>query len=332
MPTITLPEGAALRPFEPSPPRSFAHATPPFPRIAYAAAHVVADPLAEQDPWLDTGNRLGPHDRVPPLSLVARPRRRRGDGHRAARHGARLAGRPRTDPPQPRRGARRAGRADRQRRRHRPSRPGPRGHHRRRDPRLRGAVRGGRSHGRTHHPDGVARPGQGRARPGRLRAGLWPHPLAGVQQPVIIHWLGEMFDPALDGYWGHHDPAEAMERGARRASQATPDKVDGIKISPARRPEGDRHAPPPAARRPHVHRRRFQLRRADRRRRRGPFRRAARHLRPDRPRRGRRAGGAVAQRPQRPSTTSWRRPCRSRATSSRRPRGSTRPAWCSWPG
>ena len=29
------------------------HAAADFPRIAYAAAHVVADPLAEQDPWLD---------------------------------------------------------------------------------------------------------------------------------------------------------------------------------------------------------------------------------------------------------------------------------------
>ena len=27
---------------------------------------------------------------------------------------------------------------------------------------------------------------------------------------MIIHWLGEMFDPALDGYWGHKDHGEAM--------------------------------------------------------------------------------------------------------------------------
>ena len=26
--------------------------------------------------------------------------------------------------------------------------------------------------------------------------------LAGVDAPVILHWLGEMFDPALAGYWG----------------------------------------------------------------------------------------------------------------------------------
>jgi hypothetical protein len=35
------------------PPREFPAATPPFNRIAYAAAHVVADPLADGDPWLD---------------------------------------------------------------------------------------------------------------------------------------------------------------------------------------------------------------------------------------------------------------------------------------
>src|SRR5689334_18235478 len=36
------------------PPREFPAATPPFNRIAYAAAHVVADPLADIDPWLGT--------------------------------------------------------------------------------------------------------------------------------------------------------------------------------------------------------------------------------------------------------------------------------------
>ena len=35
----------------------------------------------------------------------------------------------------------------------------------------------------------------------RLRQGLRPI-LSQVKQPVIIHWLGEMFDPALEGYWG----------------------------------------------------------------------------------------------------------------------------------
>ena len=54
--------------------------------------------------------------------------------------------------------------------------------------------------------------------------------LGQVRQPVIIHWLGEMFDPALAGYWGKADHLEAMDvclgMLARNAA-----KVDGIKIS-----------------------------------------------------------------------------------------------------
>lgn len=30
--------------------------------------------------------------------------------------------------------------------------------------------------------------------------------LSDVDQPVILHWLGEMFDPALRGYWGAPKP------------------------------------------------------------------------------------------------------------------------------
>src|SRR6201987_5952679 len=54
MPTIILPTAkGALAPFTTSTPRQFAEATPPFPRVVYAAAHVVIDPLAEQDPWVE---------------------------------------------------------------------------------------------------------------------------------------------------------------------------------------------------------------------------------------------------------------------------------------
>ena len=35
--------------------------------------------------------------------------------------------------------------------------------------------------------------------------------LSQVREPVIIHWLGDMFDPALAGYWGHVDPMAAMD-------------------------------------------------------------------------------------------------------------------------
>ena len=48
--------------------------------------------------------------------------------------------------------------------------------------------------------------------------------------PVIIHWLGEMFDPALDGYWGHKDHMKAMEV-AVDVIASNPAKVDGVKIS-----------------------------------------------------------------------------------------------------
>ncbi|TJW48063.1 MAG: dihydrodipicolinate synthase family protein, partial [Mesorhizobium sp.] len=34
--------------------------------------------------------------------------------------------------------------------------------------------------------------------------------LGQVKEPVIIHWLGEMFDPALEGYWGSSDHWAAM--------------------------------------------------------------------------------------------------------------------------
>jgi hypothetical protein len=54
--------------------------------------------------------------------------------------------------------------------------------------------------------------------------------LSQVKEPVIIHWLGEMFDPALEGYWGAGDHMAAMDV-ALEVIAAHADKVDGIKIS-----------------------------------------------------------------------------------------------------
>src|SRR5947209_3020500 len=54
--------------------------------------------------------------------------------------------------------------------------------------------------------------------------------LSQVKEPLIIHWLGEMFDPALAGYWGHGDHLQSMEV-AINVIAAHPDKVDGVKIS-----------------------------------------------------------------------------------------------------
>jgi hypothetical protein len=54
--------------------------------------------------------------------------------------------------------------------------------------------------------------------------------LSQVSQPVIIHWLGEMFDPALRGYWGDGDHWNAMET-CLSMLESNAEKIDGIKIS-----------------------------------------------------------------------------------------------------
>ena len=54
--------------------------------------------------------------------------------------------------------------------------------------------------------------------------------LCQVKEPVIIHWLGEMFDPALEGYWGKNDHYAAMDV-CLDVLNRNAGKVDGIKIS-----------------------------------------------------------------------------------------------------
>src|SRR3569832_208031 len=54
--------------------------------------------------------------------------------------------------------------------------------------------------------------------------------LSQVAEPVIIHWLGDMFDPALAGYWGTTDLNRAMDT-AVAIINAHAAKVDGVKIS-----------------------------------------------------------------------------------------------------
>ena len=51
--------------------------------------------------------------------------------------------------------------------------------------------------------------------------------LSQVKQPVIIHWLGEMFDPALEGYWGKKDHLQAMDVCLAVMKR----NVEGIKVS-----------------------------------------------------------------------------------------------------
>jgi hypothetical protein len=54
--------------------------------------------------------------------------------------------------------------------------------------------------------------------------------LSQVRQPVILHWLGDMFDPALAGYWGSIDLDQATEVCLRLIERHAA-KVDGIKVS-----------------------------------------------------------------------------------------------------
>jgi hypothetical protein len=59
---------------------------------------------------------------------------------------------------------------------------------------------------------------------------VYGHLLRQAAEPVVLHWLGPMFDPALAGYWGSDDLDAATETFLQ-VVEAHPDKVDGVKIS-----------------------------------------------------------------------------------------------------
>ncbi|MCK1714568.1 MULTISPECIES: dihydrodipicolinate synthase family protein [unclassified Bradyrhizobium] len=61
-------------------------------------------------------------------------------------------------------------------------------------------------------------------------AKVYDRVLSQVREPVIIHWLGDMFDPALTGYWGTKDLDKAMDTavGIINGNAA---KIDGVKVS-----------------------------------------------------------------------------------------------------
>ena len=54
--------------------------------------------------------------------------------------------------------------------------------------------------------------------------------LSGLSRPAILHWLGEMFDPQLAGYWGSASVEGAMETALALIQQHA-SRIDGIKIS-----------------------------------------------------------------------------------------------------
>ena len=51
-----------------------------------------------------------------------------------------------------------------------------------------------------------------------------------AERPVILHWLGEAFDPALRGYWGSPD-SDTAAGTVLELVERYGDKVDGVKLS-----------------------------------------------------------------------------------------------------
>jgi hypothetical protein len=230
VPTLNLPvAGGRLAPYKMRPARRFPPAEPPFNRIAYAAAHVVADPLADGDPWLDTAidweRTIAFRRHLWSLGLGV------AEAMDTAQRGMGL------DWPASLELIRRSLDAAR-------DHPGA----------LIGSGAG------TDHLeadagvtiDGVIRAYEeqcaaieklgGRivlmasralvraARSADDYARVYGRILTQVSRPVIIHWLGEMFDPALAGYWGSKDHDAAMDV-ALDVIAANAGKVDGVKIS-----------------------------------------------------------------------------------------------------
>ena len=173
-------------------------------RVAFAAAHVVADPLRRQRPrarpprstgtprWrsaahlfrygfgvaeaMDTAQRNMGLDWPAVQELVRRSA--------AQAAGATAPG----SPPAPA-----------------PTTVGRRHDRRRGRRRLRRAGRVRRGHRLAGDPDGLARSSPRVAQHPDDYLRVYGRILGQVREPVILHWLGEVFDPQLRGYWGSAD-------------------------------------------------------------------------------------------------------------------------------
>ncbi|ASR08473.1 dihydrodipicolinate synthase family protein [Rhizobium leguminosarum bv. viciae] len=200
-----------------------------FPRIAFAAAHVVADPLADNDPWLtpaiDWERTLAFRHRLWDLGLgvaeamdtaqrgmglgwpEARDLIRRALSEAAGRKDALIACGAGTDH----------------------LAPGP-------DVTVDTILRAYEEQIETVEAAGgriilmASRALAAAAKGPNDYIRVYDRILRQVKEPVIIHWLGEMFDPALEGYWGNGDHIQAMST-CLEVIEAHAEKVDGIKIS-----------------------------------------------------------------------------------------------------
>ena len=227
MPTLALPTQArTLAPYTTQPPRNFPTARPPFNRIALAAAHVVNDPLADSDPWLataidwdrtiayrtylwslglgvaesmDTAQRGMGLDWPTSLDLIRRSLEAKPvDAAMSCGAG--------TD--------------------HLP--PGP--------TTIDQVIAAYETQCEAIERLGgriilmASRALAATARGPEDYERVYARILQSIAQPVILHWLGDMFDPALANYWGAPDIPAAMDT-CLRVIEANAAKVDGIKIS-----------------------------------------------------------------------------------------------------
>lgn len=228
--TLNLPTASgALEAYSTGQPGNFAVAKPPYPRVAYAAAHVVADPLAEQDPWLDAkidwDRTIAFRRHLWSLGLgvaEAMDTAQRGMGLDWA--GAQELIRRSLDAAKDYPEAVIASGAGTD---HLAAGP---------EVAVNDVIRAYEEQCEAVEGMGgriilmASRALAKAARSPDDYVRVYDRVLSGVRQPVIIHWLGEMFDPALEGYWGHHDHMAAMEV-ALEVIASHADKVDGVKIS-----------------------------------------------------------------------------------------------------
>ena len=230
MPTLKLPTAdGTLAAYTTKAPRNFPAAKPPFSRVAYAAAHVVPNPLADNDPWLDISidweRTIAFRQHLWSLGMAvaeAMDTAQRGmglDWKHALELITRSVEAARSTP---------------------------------------GAVvasGAGTDHleaGANVTLDDVIRAYEEQCSAVEKAGGriilmasralvkaakkpddylkVYARILGQVKEPVIIHWLGEMFDPALAGYWGHADHMKAMDIAVEMIA-ANPGKVDGVKVS-----------------------------------------------------------------------------------------------------
>jgi len=230
MPTINLPApNGRIEPFTTSAPKEFAKATPPFPRVALAAAHVVADPLAEQDPWLDVkvdwDRTIEYRKYLWSLGLgVAEAMDTAQRGMGLDWGGAQELIRRSLDAMKDVPGAVMASGAGTDH-----LTPGP-------AVTVDDVIRAYEEQCEAVEKMGgriILMASRALAKAAKSPADyerVYGRILGQVKEPVIIHWLGEMFDPALEGYWGNHDHMAAMDT-AIAVIHANAAKVDGVKIS-----------------------------------------------------------------------------------------------------